>query len=160
MTYDAALAVSLAFALVLLATAVSLRHNPPLLRTAVAMLANLALVWLWALVTRIGDSWWFFLAIDGLTARVVLRQPAGRVQAVIGFLFVMQCVLHVRYGIGLRNEATASVYLDTLTAIGWGQLVALIWGATRHGYVNRNHPFGGNRRAVIEGGSARMGQAE
>lgn len=148
---------ALAFALALLVTAVSVRHNPPLLRTAAAMLANLALVWLWALVSGIDDAWWFFLGIDGLTARVVLRQPAARSQAVIGFFFVLQCIMHVRYG-GFGG-ASASVYLDTLTAIGWGQLVALIMGAT-HGHFYRNRFIGRHRRAFIEGHSARMGQSE
>lgn len=159
MSYETALAVSLAFALALLVTAVSVRHNPPLLRTAVAMLANLALVWLWALVSGIDDAWWFFLAIDGLTARVVLRQPAARAQAAIGFLYVLQCILHVRYAIGVQDDATASVYLDTLTAIGWGQLVALIMGAT-HGHFYRNRFTSRYRRAFVEGHSARMGQSE
>ena len=159
MSYETALAVSLAFALALLVTAVSVRHNPPLIRTAAAMLANLALVWLWALVSGIDDAWWFFLAIDGLTARVVLRQPAARAQAVIGFLFVLQCIMHVRYGICVQDEAAASVYLDTLTALGWGQLVALIMGAT-HGHFNRSNSIGRYRGAFIEGHSARMGQTE
>lgn len=160
MTPETALAVSLAYAAALLVTAVMARRDPLMLRVALAMLTNLALVWLWALVSGIDDAWWFFLAIDALTARVVLRQPAGRWQAVIGLLYVIQCLMHVRYGIGYRDDAITSVYLDTLTAIGWGQLVALIGGAThgRSRHVNGNHLAGGYHRAATQSGGSSMGQ--
>jgi len=160
MSYQTALILSAAQACVLIALLVALRRGGPLTRTAWALAVNFALMWAYPLATERYSEWVFFLAVDALTARVVLLQPAGRWQAVVGFLLIVQCVMHVRYGIGVKSEQITSNYLDTLTAIGWGQLVALIGGATheRIGNIYRHYFVGRHHRTAAENGSARMGK--
>ena len=149
---------SAAQAFVLVALLIALRRGGPLARTAWALAINFALMWIYPMATGRYSDWLFFLAVDALTARVVLLQPAGRWQAVVGFLLIVQCVMHVRYGIGVKSEQITSNYLDTLTAIGWGQLVALIGGATheRTRNLDRSYFAGRHHRTVAENGSARM----
>lgn len=99
------------------------------LRTAVALLLN----WLAAVVAiELSGSaapWGWFIVIDGLTAWVVTRQPAGKAQAIIGTLLVNQIMAHMLFG-WEANPAGQEFYLRYLNLAGWAQVATLFWGAT------------------------------
>lgn len=113
----------------------------PMLRTALAILGN----WIanYAYIWATGDftPWYWFIFTDAISAGVVLYQPAQRVQAVIGWTYMVQIIMHVLYSISPSNMAQYS-YWQLLTVIAFVQLVLLGgWiGGYRYRRYRRSHP--------------------
>lgn len=121
--------------------ALSLTGTGPMIRTAAAIGANWLANTAFVLVTGIYDPWLFFIATDAIAAGVVLYQPAQKVQAVIGWTYMAQIIMHVIYSVSTNNMAQFA-YWQMLTAIAFVQLVLLggwIGGAWYRRY-RRAHP--------------------
>lgn len=68
-------------------------------RTVAALLVNWALQLIFYGFTGLATAWWFFLPLDALTARYILRQPRGRLQGFVSFVLLVQIAMHAGYGI-------------------------------------------------------------
>lgn len=121
-------AAGFAVALVIVSVMVSRGGTPAMRRTAMAMAANLALVWLAQAATRSYAPWLWFIIIDVGTAFVVLAHPASRPQAAIGAIYVLQIVTHIAFGAAASTEHVR-LYLDLLAFGGGCQLLILATGA-------------------------------
>jgi hypothetical protein len=104
--------------------ALSLTGTGPMIRTALAIglnwLANTAFV----VLTGVYDPWWYFIATDAVCCAVVLYQPAKKIQAVIGWTYMAQILMHVVYAVS--NHAIAAwPYWQALTALAFLQLLLL-----------------------------------
>ncbi len=108
----------------------------PMLRTALAILCNWLVNTVYVMATGIYDPWLLFIATDAIAAGVVLYQPAQRVQAVIGWTYMVQIIMHVIYSVSPADMARYS-YWQTLTAIAFVQLVLL--GGWIGGYWYRRY---------------------
>lgn len=102
------------------------RRCPLLLRSAYVLALNR--IACGVAVATTGDyapvGW--FAAIDIASAYVLLLQPAGRTQAIIGFVYIMQMALHcVQWPGGVGDYA----YLSVLTVGGSLQIAFLLLGA-------------------------------
>lgn len=102
------------------------RRCPLLLRSAYVLAFNR--IACGVAVASTGDfapvGW--FAAIDIASAYVLLMQPAGRTQSIIGFVYIMQVALHcVQWPGGVGDYA----YLSVLTVGGSLQIVFLLLGA-------------------------------
>lgn len=100
------------------------------LRTAAAII----LVWAFGIlyITNTGnyDPWEFNLFIDGAAMTAILWHPAGRGQAVVGWLYILQLVYHGYYGSRelLGADNSIDLYYNVLTVIAWVQLLAVgLW---------------------------------
>lgn len=69
------------------------------IRTAIAMLANWCAQVAFYALTAMSTAWWFFLPLDVVTARYVLRNPSGKLQGIVSFLLLAQIAFHAAYGI-------------------------------------------------------------
>jgi hypothetical protein len=99
-------------------------------RTASAIALVWALGKLYISNTGNYDPWEFNLFIDSAAMAVILWHPAGRPQAVIGWLYMLQMAYHSYYGsrelLGYSNDVV--LYYLALTVIAWSQLLTLgIW---------------------------------
>lgn len=94
----------------------------PKVRTIIAVAGNCLLANGYTALTRDTDPWAYFMALDLITATVILYQPAGRPQAIIGTLYLVQIAMHTAYGIaGLKGDPI--VYWWMLTVTGFLQLL-------------------------------------
>lgn len=105
--------------------------NRPMARVALVLVLNWAANTGFCLATGVYDPWYFYFIIDAMSAAVILIPPAGRVQAVIGYTFIGEILLHVVYGLAARPGAE-HLYWAVLTEIGFVQLALL--GAWAGGY--------------------------
>ncbi len=119
----------------------SIAGNRPMMRTALAILGNWVAGTTFVYATAIYDGWWFSLVIDALAASFVLHQPAGKTQALIGWTFMAQILLHVVYAFS-NHDVGAYHYWQVLTAIAFVQLLLL--GGWIGGYRWRRY-FGRKR---------------
>jgi hypothetical protein len=103
-------------------------------RVALAMVLNAAIAIGFTMATQQSDPWWFFMGLDFLTALVVLIQPAGRAQALIGWTYVAQIAVNTGYALnGASANAVARWWL--ITAIAFLQLLLVGgWLAYDKGY--------------------------
>jgi hypothetical protein len=102
------------------------RGNALLVRSAWVLLLNHVACDAAQDVTGLSDPTLWFAAIDTLSAVVLLWQPAGRTQAVIGAVYVVQIGLHFgQYPGGVAQYE----YLSVLTVAGACQIASLIMGA-------------------------------
>jgi hypothetical protein len=102
------------------------RRCPLLVRSAIVLAANLALSNVAVAATGRYDPVAWFIVIDTLSALVLLWHPAGRTQAAIGMVYIMQLALHfVQWPGGVAEYE----YLSVLTVGGGLQIAFLIWGA-------------------------------
>lgn len=102
----------------------SLFGNGQMIRTAIAITANWSLGTAFVYATGIYDPWAFSLALDALTAFIVLYHPAGRVQSAIGWTYIAQIIIHCVYAVS--NHAIAQhAYWQLLTWIAFLQLALL-----------------------------------
>lgn len=119
--------------------ALSATGTRPMLRTALALLGNWIANYAFVAMTGIYDPWYWFIATDAIAAGVVLYQPAQKLQAVIGWTYMAQIIMHVLYSLSPSNMAQFS-YWQMLTAIAFVQLVLLggwiggHWLRRRRGY--------------------------
>ena len=105
-----------------------LTSNWPLLRVAVVLALNWLVNTVFCFLTGVYDPWQFFFVTDALSAMAILLPPAGRVQAVIGYTYIGQLLVHVLYGLA-RQPGTEHLYWAVLTEVGFVQL-ALLGGWT------------------------------
>lgn len=96
----------------------------PMLRTILAIAISNALANAYTLVTRDTDPFWWFMAVDFAAAAIVLLQPAGRAQAIIGWTFIGKLAMHTGYGLTLLyGDPDAVRYWWALTLVGFLQLI-------------------------------------
>src|SRR5688572_14699313 len=62
-------------------------------RTAIVLAGNWTLNMVYAVATGITDPWWWFLLTDAVSARIVLHQPAGKAQAIVGWFYMAQILM-------------------------------------------------------------------
>lgn len=96
----------------------------PLERSAATMVANWGINTLYVLATHIYDPWYWFIMTDGTAAWIVLYRPAGKPQAVIGWLYMAQIIMHCVYFLSNKDIA-APRYWQVLIALAVVQLVVL-----------------------------------
>ena len=123
----------------------SMTGTGPMFRTAAAILGNWIANTAFVMVTGIYDPWYFFIATDAIAAGIVLYQPAQKVQAVIGWTYMAQIIIHVIYSISPENVAKYA-YWQTLTWVAFLQLVLL--GGWIGGYWYRRYRRPYPRRAL------------
>lgn len=130
-------------------------------RTALVLFFNWLVNTLFVLTTQVYDPWAFFLAVDALSAMVLLYQPAGRVQAVVGGLYMAQIMTHGIYG-ACKNFAAPSLsvdnYLQILDMLGFVQLILLGGWAGGH-WVRVAYRAWHRRRARVAEAQAHSGLA-
>ena len=115
-----------------------------MLRTALALLCNWLANYAFVASTGIYDPWYWFIATDAIAAGVVLYQPAQKVQAVIGWTYMVQIIMHVVYSVSPSNVAQYA-YWEMLTSIAFVQLVLL--GGWIGGHWYRRYRRSNPRRA-------------
>ena len=110
-------------------------------------------------VAGIADPVLWFAAIDTLSAVVLLWQPAGRTQAVIGAVYLVQIGLHfAQYPGGVAQYQ----YLSVLTVAGACQIAFLIKGAV-DGDGRKVRGFGnwrGDHNRAVAHGASGMGKRQ
>lgn len=123
---------------------VTVKGSQPMLRTACAILLS-------GLCSLIIHEYFFqfqtpeyalaMMAIDGVAAALVLLNPAGKAQSLIGWTFLFQIMVY-----GGRLTAEGAGYLIDLNAFWWGLAIpaliqlALVGGWWLHDRVPRRHP--------------------
>ena len=112
------------------------RGDKVLRRSAAAMALNLGLTFAASLFVPWQHVWLAWLGIDGLTAYIILKQPAGKVQATLGFLYLVQCTFHVAFYLNGSPVEALGLYQDMLTGVLGGQVLTLI-GGTFHDDISR-----------------------
>ena len=112
------------------------RRDFVLKRSAAAMALNLGLATTAAVFVPWQHLWLAWLGIDGLTAYIILKQPAGKVQATLGFLYLVQCMFHVAFYLNGSPVEALGLYQDMLTGVLGGQVLTLI-GGTFHDDISR-----------------------
>jgi hypothetical protein len=123
-----------------------LKGNEQMIRTAMVIALNWAILTLYVLLTADNGGWWLYLPIDALSAFAILYPPAGRAQALIGWTYMAQIIMHVVFA--TSNPLIADyAYWQILTWIAWVQLILLGgWVSGRwFGLVDRGddpHPAG------------------
>lgn len=134
----------------------------PIRRTAFVLLANWTVNTAFVIASGIHDPWAWFVAVDALSAAIVLHQPAGKPQSVVGGLYMAQIVMHGVYGtLKLSGDPIAeSNYWQLLTALAFLQIVVLGgWTIGHHWRRLARHP-GLRRRASVAGPKSGEGVAE
>lgn len=136
--------------------ALALAH-PPMTRTCLAIVGNWLLNTGFVLLSGNPTAAWWFAAVDIAAAAIVLRHPAGRVQAAIGWVYVAQIIAHFVF-IVRADEAAAYDYWLLLTRLAWLQLLLLGgWSIGRWGKIARSRAV--RRRAELAGDTRRSGVA-
>lgn len=120
-------------AVLAMSAATGLRHKESreqLWRTAGAI----AFVWAFGILytsnTGNQDPWEFNLFIDSAAMAAILWHPAGRAQAIVGWLYLGQLICHSSYGVRelLGFYTDILLYYNALTGIAWLQLLAVgVW---------------------------------
>ncbi len=106
--------------------------NGPMARVASVLALNWAINTAFCLLTGLYDPWPFFFAIDALSCAAILWPPAGKVQALIGWTYIGEIVLHLLYGLAARPGAE-HLYWAVLTEVGLVQLALLGGWAVGYG---------------------------
>lgn len=95
------------------------------------------------------------IVIDGIAARMILRHPAGKMQAALGGTYAVQVAMHVAYG--ARETWTIAdpiAYYDMLTIVAYAQLAILggwalgTWGQFVIDRLRRHRPAMDHREGV------------
>lgn len=125
---------------------------PLLIRSALVLFGNFIACQLAVATTGTFDPVAMFAVIDVASAVVLLWQPAGRTQAAIGAVYLMQLALHLVQWPGgvLQNE-----YVSVLTVAGGCQIGILLLGAIDHDGRKRRSSGdwrSDHHRAVAHGG--------
>jgi hypothetical protein len=132
----------------------SLAH-PPMTRTYAAILGNWVANTGFVLLSGNPTAPLWFAATDVAAAAIILRHPAGRVQAAIGWVYVAQIIAHFVFLVR-ADEAAAYDYWLLLTRLAWVQLLLLGgWGIGRWGKTVRSRVL--RARAEMAGYSGRKG---
>lgn len=131
------------------------RRCPLLVRSAWVLAGNNIACQLAVATTGTYDPVAWFAAIDVVSAVVLLWRPAGRTQAVIGAVYIIQLGLHFAQWPG---GVAQYQYLSVMTVAGGCQIVFLFLGAVDNdGHKNRG--FGrwrGNHDYAVAHGRGRL----
>jgi hypothetical protein len=119
-------------------------HVPGMRRTGAAMIANWFGVLVAVTLSESVTPWMLFIALDLASALVILRNPSGRPQAIIGTIYLFQITFHVAYAL-VGSAAASLLYLDLLALGGWLQLVTLLWGTIHGGGMRYSDHHAGGR---------------
>lgn len=121
---------------------------------AVMMLASLA--------TFISGHPVWFLAIDGVSAAVVLQKPRGAVQRLIGGIFLLMVFMNGGFYCAelLGGLPSYESYTDTMRHWGWAQWAILLIGCTydflgMFGFVRDWNPNDGDSETAFARSSER-----
>lgn len=133
----------------------------PLRRTAAAMFANALLNAGFVVASGIEDPWGWYIFMDALAAAIVLHQPAGKAQSVIGGFYMIQIVAHGVYGVLLLSGDAVSkdAYWQILFALASAQLLVLGAWTIGHHWRRRARRPGLRRRTSVAGAKGREGVA-
>ncbi|HEX7720455.1 MAG TPA: hypothetical protein VF389_11665 [Woeseiaceae bacterium] len=93
-------------------------------RVALALMGNWSACTAFIILSGIADAWHWFLAVDFVTALVVLWPSAGRWQALIGITYLAQIGAHGIYGMTIL-PMEMGVYLRWLDLFFIAQLALL-----------------------------------
>lgn len=74
-----------------------------MIRTTAALLANWAVHMLHWGITRDPSPYFFSIVIDAITSVIILTRPAGRLQATIGWLLLVQIMVGFGYALSVRT---------------------------------------------------------
>lgn len=119
----------------------------PMLRTALALVANWIANTAYVMATGDYSPWGWFIATDAAAAWIVLWHPAGRVQSLVGWCFMAQILLHGVYAISDPILA-ARPYWEALTIIAFLQLLFLGGWIIGHGGKAAYRAWGRRRSGV------------
>ncbi len=111
-------------------------------RTGLTLLGNWIVGAAFVYATHIPDAWWFSIVIDAIAARIILHQPAGTIQALVGIVYMAQIVLHVVYAFSNHMWGQDAYWRD-LTNLAYLQMALLGWwilGKARRLIWQRRHP--------------------
>lgn len=103
------------------------RRCPLLLRAALVLAANAAACNMAAATTGSYNPVVWYAAIDIVSAVVMLWQPAGRTQAIIGRIYIVQLGLHYGHWAGGLHDVHG--YTQMLAVGGALQIAFLVMGA-------------------------------
>lgn len=99
---------------------------PPIKRTAIVMMGNVAVNAVFVSATGIHDPWLWYILVDSISAVLVIWRPAWFPQGVIAGLYGCQLVVHVIYRLsGAVSEnrywqvLIIGAILQLLTLGGW-----------------------------------------
>jgi FtsH-binding integral membrane protein len=113
-------------ALLALWSASTLAETHVMARVATALLANWCAHMLHWSLTGDASPYWFSILVDMLTAVIILRRPAGKIQALVGWTLLVQITFHVAYVLHLLNSGftyhAAERYWDWLDWIAVVQI--------------------------------------
>lgn len=130
----------------------------PLRRTAAAMAANAILNAGFVVASGIEDPWAWYIAMDAAAAAIVLHQPAGKAQSVIGSLYMAQIVVHGVYAAS-GDAVSKDAYWQVLIALAFAQLLVLGgWTIGHHGGRIARY-FRLRRRPEVAGAESHKGVA-
>lgn len=111
----------------------------PKRRTAIVLVGNWIVNTIYCLATGVTDPWWWFLITDAVAARIVLYQPAGKAQALIGWAYMAQILMHIVYAVSARDSFAADPYWQVLIALAFVQVIILGgWHIGRWGLLSRD----------------------
>jgi len=126
-----------------------------LLRCLSVVVAVWVAGFLYSAATGDFTHWAVNIAIDGIAARMILRHPAGKMQAALGGTYAVQVAMHIAYG--ARETWTIAdpiAYYDMLTIVAYAQLAILggwalgTWGQFIVDRLRRHHPALDHREGV------------
>lgn len=127
-------------------------------------LGAVVLVWVagYAYGALIGDytHWQFNILTDVIAAFLILRHPAGKMQAALGGMFAVQVSAHVAYGARATwGTPDAIAYYDMLTIVAFAQLLVLgAWSIGIWGGVARDRLWHRRAKAYNKSGIIGMGK--
>lgn len=120
----------------------------------VRCLAAVIVVWCisYAYGALTGDftHWEANMVIDGGTAAIILRHPAGKMQAALGGTYAVQVAMHLSYGAReLWSVPDPVAYYEMLTLVAYAQLAILGgWSGAAWGHFALD--FRGRLRAAMD----------
>lgn len=133
----------------------------PMRRTAAVLLANAGLNAAFVTMSGIHDPWFWYIPLDGVAAALILIQPAGKPQSVIGGLYMAQIAMHGVYG-ALKLSGGGPYengYWQVLIAVAFAQLAVLGGWIIGHHWRRLARRPGSGRRASVAEAESRKGVA-
>ncbi len=145
------------------------RVNPTIDRVALAIVANWIINTSFVTLTGIYDPFYWFLAVDAVTAAIILRRPASVAQAGLGASYLIQIAMHTGYGLvwlsnpheGASYAGARDLYLNWLDWVAYAQLAILALWAGGHGRGRKVASFLRlRRRRMVHHSSSRQGDGQ
>lgn len=110
-------------------------------RTSLAMFGNWAVNTAFVSATGLYSPWFWFACVDFATAAIILKNPAGKWQSAIGWVYIAQIVLHFTYWWAANPDAEYEYWL-WLTRLAWAQIgLVVLWGGSGGARRAYNHWF-------------------